>query len=158
MELDTLVSHFKNGDSKAFERLYQMYFESIHGVIYNIVRDEGRTQELTQDVFVKIWNSRTSYSSEKGRFFTWILNVARNTAIDELRSKGFKNKKQNLNTDFFVDIIGGHDRLDKKTDAIGIAKFIEKLASKCKSLIELLYFKGYTQKEAAEEMNKPENQ
>lgn len=155
MKLEQLVSQFQQKDVTAFEALYNMYSESMLGVIYNIVKDTDVAQEVMQDVFIKAWNNAESYSSKKGRFFTWILNIARNAAIDKIRSKGFKTSKQNLNVDFFVDIIASNDNLDRQTDAIGIKKFVSKLADKCKQIIELLYFKGYTQKEAAENLDIP---
>ncbi|MDW5288200.1 RNA polymerase sigma factor [Formosa sp. PL04] len=155
MQLETLIEQFQKKDEKAFEALYNMYATNIHGVIYNIVRDQDIAEEIMQDVFIKAWHKAESYSAEKGRFFTWILNIARNAAIDKTRSKSFKNKKQNLDAQFFVDILQHSDNLDEKTDAIGIGKFVSKLAKKCIEVIELLYFKGYTQKEASETLEMP---
>lgn len=155
MQLETLILKFQQKDEKAFEALYNMYSDSMRGVIFNIVRDNDIAEELMQDVFIKAWNNASSYSAEKGRFFTWILNIARNAAIDKTRSKAFKNSKKNLDAEYFVDILQNSDSLDNKTDAIGIGKFVSKLAKKCIEVIELLYFKGYTQKEASEELNIP---
>tara|TARA_R110002049_G_scaffold132372_1_gene291435 strand:- start:1512 stop:2042 length:531 start_codon:yes stop_codon:yes gene_type:complete len=155
MNLETLVEKFKQKDEKAFETLYGMYSKSMQGVIFNIVRDNDIAEEVVQDVFIKAWHKSGTYSSSKGRFFTWILNIARNAAIDKTRSKNFKKSKQNLNADFFVDIIESTDSLDNKTDAIGISKFVSKLAEKCKAVINLLYFKGYTQTEASEVLDMP---
>ena len=84
-----LIIAMQNGDEKAFSRLYTMYGEAIYGIIYSIVLDENTAEELVQDVFIKVWNNASSYSVKKGRFFTWLLNIARNTAIDETRSKAF---------------------------------------------------------------------
>ncbi|NRD19694.1 sigma-70 family RNA polymerase sigma factor [Winogradskyella eckloniae] len=154
-DLDTLVNQFQNKNQVAFEKLYSMYNKSIHGVVYNIVKDTAIADEVMQDVFIKAWHKADTYSSKKGRFFTWILNIARNAAIDKTRSKAFKQSKQNLNADFFVDIIAGHDNLDDSTDAIGIKKFVTQLGEKCKAVIELLYFKGFTQKETSEELQMP---
>lgn len=155
MDLDSLVEKFQEKDEKAFETLYGMYSDSMHGVIYNIVRDNAIAEEVMQDVFVKAWHKSDSYSSKKGRFFTWLLNISRNAAIDKIRSKAYKNSKQNLDATFFVDILETRENLDKKTDAIGIKKFVTKLAKKCKEVIELLYFKGYTQSEASEALDMP---
>lgn len=155
MDLDILVEKFKQKDEKAFEKLYAMYSESMHGVIFNIVRSNDIAEEIMQDVFIKAWNKSDTYSSKKGRFFTWILNIARNAAIDKTRSKNFKNSKQNLDATFFVDILETSDNLDNKTDAIGITGYVNKLAKKCIEVIELLYFKGYTQTEASESLNMP---
>lgn len=155
MQLETLISKFQQKDEKAFEELYHMYSDSMHGVIYNIVRDVDIAEELMQDVFIKAWHNASTYSAEKGRFFTWILNIARNAAIDKTRSKAYKNSKKNLDAEYFVDILQHSDSLDDKTDAIGIKKFVNKLAKKCIEVIELLYFKGFTQKEASEHLDMP---
>ena len=155
MQLEELVIKFQEKDEKAFETLYNMYSQSLHGVIYNIVRDNAIAEEVMQDVFIKAWNNSSSYSAKKGRFFTWILNISRNAAIDKTRSKSFKNKKKNLDAEFFVDILETNENLNQKTNAIGIRKFVGKLAKKCKDVIELLYFKGYTQKEASEKLEMP---
>lgn len=155
MQLDLLVSRFQERDEKAFETLYDMYSNSMHGVIYNIVRDRDIAEEVMQDVFIKAWHNADSYSAKKGRFFTWLINIARNAAIDKTRSKAFKNSKKNLQAEFFVDILENQDNLNSQTDAIGIQKFVKKLAKKCIEVIELLYFKGYTQKEASETLDMP---
>ena len=65
---------------------------ALYGVIFRIVQSKEYTEEIIQDVFVKIWNSVHQYDSQKGRFYTWMINIARNTAIDYLKSKGFQNE------------------------------------------------------------------
>lgn len=155
MNQELLVLQFQKKDVKAYEQLYNMYCNSISGVINAIVKNDEVVQEITQDVFIKAWNNAESYSSKKGRFFTWLLNIARNAAIDYTRSKKFKQSKQNLNSDFFVDIIASNDNLDAKVNAIGLKEFVNKLTDTCKSVIQLLYFKGFTQKEASEELQMP---
>ena len=154
-KLEELVSQFQQKDVKAYEKLYNMYCDSISGVVNTIIKNDDVTQEITQDVFIKAWNKSDSYSAKKGRFFTWILNIARNAAIDYTRSKKFKQTKQNLNSDFFVDILESSDNLENATDSIGINEFVKKLNDKCKDVIKLLFFKGYTQKEASEELDIP---
>ncbi|MCH2033978.1 MAG: sigma-70 family RNA polymerase sigma factor [Tenacibaculum sp.] len=155
MEFDQLLNRFKQKDVLAFEQLYEMYYKNILGVVFNIVRDNDIAEEVTQDVFMKAWNNATSYNTEKGRFFTWILNIARNAAIDKTRSKDFNKKSKNLDAEIFVDILQDNVNLDSRTNTIGIKEFVNKLADTCKKLIELLYFKGYTQKEASESLEVP---
>lgn len=155
MELETLVSRFQKKDVIAFEKLYDMYSENICGVVHTIVRDHHLAEEISQDVFVKVWNNSDSYNPSKGRFFTWLLNIARNAAIDELRSKSYKNKKKNLSVDYFVGILEQDNGSSKHVDTIGIRKLVKNLKEKCVQLIELLYFKGYTQREASEELQIP---
>ena len=155
MNQELLILQFQNKDLKAYEKLYNLYCDSISGVVNNIVKNENIAQEITQDVFIKAWNKADTYSEKKGRFFTWLLNIARNSAIDYTRSKKFKQSKQNLNSDFFVDILESSSSLDNSTNTIGLKEFVTKLSDKCKAVIELLYFKGFTQKEASEELNMP---
>ena len=155
MNLDSLILQFQQKDVKAYEKLYNMYCNSISGVVNTIVKNDEVAQEITQDVFIKAWNKADTYTAKKGRFFTWILNIARNAAIDYTRSKKFKQSKQNHNADFFVDILETSDSLDTATNTIGLKEFVTKLGDKCKAVIELLYFKGFTQKEASEELNMP---
>jgi RNA polymerase sigma-70 factor (ECF subfamily) len=155
MNLDHLIADFKKGDVKAYNALYAMYAESTLGIIHTIVRDQDVAQELCQDVFIKVWNKADQYDASKGRFFTWLLNIARNTAIDHLRSKAFKEGKQNLSTQNFVDILGSSTSLDSQTDAIGIKKYVAQLKERCQNLIDALFFKGYTQKETAEALEIP---
>ncbi|WP_047547781.1 RNA polymerase sigma factor [Psychroserpens sp. Hel_I_66] len=155
MNLDLLISNFQKKDEKAFEELYNMYSDSMHGVIYNIVRDHNIAEEVMQDVFIKAWHKSETYNSSKGRFFTWILNIARNAAIDKTRSKSFKNSGKNLNAEFFVDILETSENLNDQIDTIGIGKYVSALGEKCKKIVEYLYFKGYTQKETSEELDIP---
>ncbi|MCM5663838.1 RNA polymerase sigma factor [Galbibacter mesophilus] len=155
MEQELLMKRIVEKDPKAFDTLYQNYSQSLLGVIYNIVRSEEIAEEILQDVFIKIWDKAHTYTPAKGRIFTWMLNIARNAAIDKTRSKGFNKSKKNLSSESFVDILKDHDNLNDQVDAIGISKYVTKLKETCKSLIELLYFKGFTQKEASEELNIP---
>ncbi len=155
MELDALVKRFQKKDIIAFEKLYEMYWENICGVVHTIVQNKSLAEEITQDVFTKIWNNSDSYSPAKGRFFTWILNIARNAAIDEVRSKSFKNQKKNLTTDYFVGMLEQADNETTEVDTKGLLKLLNKLTDKCVQIINLLYFKGFTQKAASEELDIP---
>lgn len=152
---DGLIAEFQSKNPKAFERIYERYSESTFGVIYSVVKDKHIAEEVLQDVFLKIWDNAESYNSSKGRFFTWILNIARNAAIDKTRSKAFKNKQKNLTAEYFVDIIEEKTSLSNKVDAIGIKKYIKALKPYCKKIINLLYFQGFTQAEASEELDMP---
>lgn len=155
MQPDALILELQNKNIKAFERIYALYSENIFGVIFAIVRDEKISEEILQDVFLKVWNNAEKYTSKKGRFFTWILNIARNAAIDKTRSKAYKNSYQNFSASFYVDILEEKSDFSAKIDAIGIKKYIKALKPFCKKVIDLLYFKGFTQKEAAESLEIP---
>lgn len=159
MDLDALVVRFQKRDIIAFEKLYDMYWINICGVVNTIVRDKALAEEVTQDVFTKVWNNSDSYTASKGRFFTWLLNIARNAAIDKVRSKSYKNQKKNLSADYFVGILnraGSDDEYEEEQfDTAALKKLVLNLKDKCLQIIEMLYFKGYTQKEASKELDIP---
>lgn len=155
MQPELLIVQLQSGNEKAFERIYELYSKSIYGIIYSIVREEAIAEEILQDVFLKVWNNAPSYDGSKGRFFTWMLNIARNVSIDKIRSKEFKNNKENLKSENFVDILEERSNVSGKMDAIGLQKFINMLEPACKKLIDFLFFKGFTQKETAEELQIP---
>ncbi|WP_340202579.1 RNA polymerase sigma factor [Ascidiimonas sp. W6] len=155
MQQQQLIAKLKEKDADAFEKLYNMFSESMLGVIYNVIRDQEASEEILQDVFIKVWDKAGSYDASKGRFFTWILNISRNAAIDYTRSKKFNTQKRNLSSDLFVSTIENDENLDGKTDAIGIKKYVLQLKDKCIEIIDLIYFKGYTHSETAEKLEIP---
>ncbi|MDY0990122.1 MULTISPECIES: RNA polymerase sigma factor [Flavobacterium] len=151
---ELLVLIYKK-DEKAFTHLYDMYSKSLFSVIHVLIKNREEAEDVLQDVFVKIWKNIDSYNESKGRFYTWIINIARNTSIDKLRSKDYNNTQKNLSSDNFVNLLDESNKLSHKLDAIGIQEFVKKLKPKCIEIINLLFFKGYTQQEASEELALP---
>ncbi|PHK27067.1 RNA polymerase sigma-70 factor [Nostoc linckia z16] len=155
MTQEELLEQIYKKDDKAFTTLYDMYSQNLYGVIFNLLKDKEEAEDVLQEVFIKIWKNIDSYNEGKGRFFTWILNIARNASIDRLRSKSHNNSLKNLSADNFVHILDNNVSATNKIDAIGIREFVKKLKPKCIRLIDLLFFKGYTQQEASEELEIP---
>jgi len=155
MTQEEILSLLYKKDEKAYTILYDMYAKSLFAIIFNLVKEREEAEDILQDVFVKIWKNIDSFSESKGRFYTWMLNIARNTAIDKLRSKGFNNSKKNLSADNFVYLMDDNTKQNHKIDSIGIQEFVKKLKPKCIQIIDLLFFKGYTQQEASDELEIP---
>ena len=151
---ELLVLIYKK-DERAFTHLYDMYSKSLFSVINVLVKNREEAEDVLQDVFVKIWKNIDSYHESKGRFYTWILNIARNTSIDKLRSKNFNNSQKNLSSDNFVNYFEDSSKLADKVDTIGLQEFVKRLKPKCIQIIDLLFFKGYTQQEASDELAIP---
>ncbi|CAM4079552.1 MULTISPECIES: RNA polymerase sigma factor [Flavobacterium] len=155
MEQELLVKELLKKDNQSFTLLYDNYSKSLYGVIYNLIKNKEEAEDVLQEVFVKIWNNIDSYNEKKGRLYTWMLNIARNTSIDKLRSKGYNNSQKNLSAENFVYILEDNSKALNRIDAIGIKEFIKKLKPKCIQIIELLFFQGYTQQEASDELEMP---
>lgn len=155
MSQEELIPLILKKDDRAFTVMYDMYSKSLFSVISNFFKETEDAEDVLQEVFVKIWKNIESYSETKGRLYTWMLNIARNTAIDKLRSKGYNNSQKNLNNETFVNRIEDGNKLSNKVDAIGLKEFVNKLKPKCIQIIDVLFFKGYTQQEASDELEIP---
>lgn len=132
-----------------------MYSSSLFGVIVRIVNDNDLAEDILQDTFVKIWNSFSSYTAEKGRLFTWMVNIARNLAIDKIRSKDFKNQGKNQELENNVTFIDEQRNTVYKPELLGVKELVEQLKPEQKAILDLVYFKGYTHVEAADELGVP---
>ncbi|MBI1223432.1 MAG: sigma-70 family RNA polymerase sigma factor [Bacteroidetes bacterium] len=151
----SLVDQLRNGDKQALEKLYDAYSGMVYGVILKMIRDEETAQEIVQDVFLKVWNNIKNYDESKARLSTWIMNIARNRTIDEIRSKKFRNQKENQNIEDSVYEVDKGNNTELKVDSIGLKSVIERLRPEQKMLLELVYFGGYTHDEAAKELSIP---
>ncbi|NIJ44056.1 RNA polymerase sigma-70 factor (ECF subfamily) [Wenyingzhuangia heitensis] len=155
MDIDNLVKKFQEEkDVLAYQKLYEMYNKSMLGVIDTILQDEDLSKDVLQEVFLKVWDNIESYSPKRGRFFTWLLNISRNAAIDKTRSKDYKLQKKNQSIDIFVNISEPEDREVSDEEKTLIDK-VKKLSEKCRKIIDLIFYKGYTQKETSEELDIP---
>lgn len=152
---EDLILALHRHDKVAAEALYDMYSASLFGVILRIVNDTPTAEDVLQEAFVKIWHSATSYSAEKGRLFTWMVNIARNLAIDKIRSKDFKNQFKNQELENNVGYIEKHNSTEYKPELLGVKELVDKLRPEQKSILDLIYFKGYTHTEAADELGMP---
>ncbi len=152
---EELVLALSKQEKIAIEALYDMYSASLFGVISRIVIDEPTAEDVLQETFVKIWNSFSSYSADKGRLFTWMVNIARNLAIDKVRSKDFKNQAKNHELENNVTFIDEQRNTVYKPELMGIKDLVATLKPEQKSILDLVYFKGYTHVEAAEELGIP---
>ena len=152
LKIQGLVQELQNGDENALSTLYDMYSDSLYGLILKIVKDDGLAQDILQDCFVKIWQKAQTYDSSKGSFFTWMLNVCRNKSIDELRKVDRHRQGK--------DEIGNatdykKQGIEHNINTIGLKDIVNDLPDDQKLIVEYLYFKGYTQQETSDELDIP---
>ncbi len=150
-----LLELLKTKTEKGFSVLYDNYSAALFGVINRIVQSEEIAADVTQDAFVKIWKNLENYDAAKGTIFTWMINVARNTAIDKIRSQEYLQTRKNLEIESYTGVIDTENNSSLNIDAIGLKNLVDKLRPEYKQLIDLVYYKGYTQSEIAEEFNIP---
>lgn len=152
---EVLVKELKAQKSSAFEYLYDNYSAAIYGVIVRIVKSEEVAQEVLHDVFMKAWKNINAYSAEKGRLYTWLVNISRNASIDKLRSKEIKKTGKTDSVSDNVHTIDNANSTEQSIDGIGLEKVLDKLSDELRFVIDQMYFKGYTQTEISEEFDIP---
>jgi RNA polymerase sigma factor (sigma-70 family) len=151
-----LVAALKARDNQAFAFLYDNYAGALYSIIRQIITDNSElASDVLQEVFINIWRKIESYDQSKGRLFTWMLNVARNAAIDTLRSKSYQNSQKNQELPDNVYKGASNQTTQQNIDNIGLKKVLEKLKPEHRVLVELAYFKGFTHEEIAEMMTVP---
>ena len=150
-----LISSLQKGDEKVIAELYDSYSDALFGIIHRIIPDYNLASDCLQEVFVKIWERGSTFNPDKGRLFTWMSRIAKNTALNTIESKSFKNQKK-IQTD--EKIVSINERFATSTvsqDLFDLNGIVSQLPDKYRLMIEYCYFRGYTQKEISDELEIP---
>ena len=149
---DHIVQLLEAGDQAAINLLYENYSDSLYGVILKITKNEELAQDALQESFVKIWRNAKKYDSTKAKLFTWLHRIARNTAIDKLRSfnNRFHKEVQIDKSDVYILPTASLNQ-----DVIDLREQVTKLEEKYQIVLNALFFEGMTQQEASEELDIP---
>jgi RNA polymerase sigma factor (sigma-70 family) len=151
-EQDHIIALLKKQDSFAIEQLYDAYGAALYGTALRIVLSRELAEQVLQDTFLKVWHCGAQYDESKGRLFTWLLKITRNTAIDATRNSHFHNSKKTDYIDTLNDSSGGECL---NPDTLRLQEIVDKMDEKYKIIIDLIYFNQYTHQEAAEAMGIP---
>ena len=150
-----LVALLIQHNDQAFGYLYDNYSPALFGIISQIIPDKEMASDVLQDVFVNIWKKIDSYDASKGRLFTWILNIARNAAIDKIRSRSYQDGLKNQPLTETVNSTGENHVVNPQVNDIGLKKVVNKLKEEYRTLIDLSYFQGFTHEEISKLLNIP---
>lgn len=152
---EELILLLQRQEREAFDYLYRHYAAAISTLIFKIVKDKQTTEDVLQETFVKIWKNILHYDASKGRLFTWMINIARNTAIDRTRLKGEVMQRKIYNDTNNVNIGAENTGKEIMTDAIGLKNLIAGMKEEHRAVIDLTYFNGYTMEETAKALELP---
>jgi len=152
---EQLILLLKQKDKRALVHLYDHYGKALFGVVYRIVNNQELAEEVLQSSFEKIWDKAHQYNASKGRLFTWMLNIARNTAIDKTRSREFQQKIKTNTFEEHVNMIAQSKTVELAVDALDLKKFTNQLDENQRNIIDLIYFQGYSQSETAKKLDIP---
>lgn len=147
-----IISLLNQGDQYALNLLYENYSDSLYGVILKVTNNEEIAEDALQETFIKVWKNAHKYDSTKAKLFTWLYRIARNTAIDKLRSFNNRFQKEIQIDKSNVYIL---PRLSLNQDVMDLKEHLGRLEEKYQIVLNALFFEGMTQQEASEELDIP---
>ncbi len=158
---ERLVEALEVRDERALEALYDRYGDYVYSVCLRMVGDVQLAEDLSQEVFLRLWRRPDLYDTSRGKFVTWLLSVARNRAIDERRSRGRRFRHESPPSETTEEVIEAVPASESRDVAIvseervTVQKALANLPPEQKLAIQLAYFGGYTQQEIAEGLRQP---
>jgi RNA polymerase sigma-70 factor (ECF subfamily) len=154
----SLIDRLRRRDPDAMGELYDRFGKVAFSVIFRIVRNQSTAEDLLQETFLRVWNRVHAFDQDKGSLGPWVLTVARNRAIDYLRSVDGRMAKNAFDIErtetpgLFSDLeteILSNDRIQHIRNAF------DKLNPNQRMVIELAYFEGLSQSEMADRLKQP---
>ena len=152
-----LIARLRARDPDAMAELYDRYGRVVFSLIVRVVRDRGTAEDLVQEAFLRVWNRVAAFDEGKGALGPWLLTVARNQALDYVRSVEGRawstmmtadTERPAAYRDTEGDILNAVE-LDKLRGALA------QLTENQRKIIELGYFEGLSQTEMAERLQQP---
>lgn len=161
-EDERLVQRVADGDALALEQLYDRYGQAVYSLALRIVRDPETAEELTQEVFVRLWRFAGTFEPARGRFSGWLLGIAHNLSLNEVRRWQSRPQKAALSD---TDDERPYDPVDESADSAeaawqnirrqAIVDALKQLPDPQRRAIELAFFGGFTHLEIATMLGDP---
>ena len=147
-------------DIKAFEALYDRYGTLVYSTALRVVGDVQLAEDIAQEVFLRIWRRPDHYLPERGRFVTWLLSVARNGAVDQIRTRGRRRRHETGSEESARQLPADEGRdpalmAQLADERQKVRRALASLPLEQKRVIEMAYYGGYTQQEIAEMLSQP---
>jgi RNA polymerase sigma-70 factor (ECF subfamily) len=157
---ETLIRLIARSQSDALGELYDRYSRLVFGMARNALGDQGLAEEITQDVFMRIWNKASTYQAAQGKVVSWIAGIARNRAIDVFRHQkplldGNSLSLEELPLFDPPDSLNVEQEIETKFKEQRVQQALFQLPKEQRDVLALAYFRGYTHEEAAEALGEP---
>lgn len=158
-EIPLLMQRIAARDAIALRDLYSAFSKAIYNAIFAIVKRKEDAEEILCEIFFQVWERAPSYDIAKGSVYTWLLTMARNRAIDRIRSKGYKSGKNESAME--VDDIAAFDSYNQLDNvllserAAIVKSALQKISPDQRRVLETAYFEGQTQSEIAATLGVP---
>ncbi len=156
-EDEELLRRIAEGDEDALLRLYDKYGRLVYSLAYRVLQDHQLAEEVTQDVFTRVWQSARSFDPRKSRFTTWLTSITRNRAIDVLRRRRVRGLTGAGEAELNTAITRADERFSPEhhLQTLAVREALRQLPPAQREVLELAYFGGMTQREIAEHLHIP---
>jgi RNA polymerase sigma-70 factor, ECF subfamily len=154
----TLVRRLLQKDVGAFEQLYDRHSRATYGLVLRILQQAGTAEEVVQDIFLQLWRNAAQFDASRGPFVPWLFTLARNRALDTLRLKSERQRRQEDQVDELPPVAAAPEYekvLDEKRRAERVRALMAGLNPQQKKAIELAYFEGLSHTEIAAALKEP---
>ena len=152
-----LVSLLRSGNSQAMEVLYDRYAGLIYSVAFKILQNSADAEELTQDVFITLWQ-KDKYQPERGSLKSFLGLLARHRAIDKLRKRNttqkFLDRWQIYIYESSSDLLPLEEAEDRERKS-KLEKALSLLPTEQQEILVMSFFEGLSRTEVAEKLNLP---
>ncbi|MCC6612403.1 MAG: sigma-70 family RNA polymerase sigma factor [Anaerolineae bacterium] len=144
-------------DQSALAALYDQYAGIVYGITMRVLQNTTLAEEATQDTFMKIWKRAEDWDAERGKLVTWVLTIARYTAIDRLRKEQRQSPWTAIGLDDLLNALSSSGPVDSERffDAQVLQRLIRQLPDDRIKVIELAFFRGMSHSEIAEFLQEP---
>ena len=157
---ETLLRLIQRGHEKALSELYDRFGRLVFSIAYHSTGDQEGAEEITQDVFIRVWEKASTYRVEQGRVATWLTSIARNRAIDILRHKMVRPESRSIAWEEFTFFdpadeqdVEGEIELSQLQQRMRRA--VRQLPDEQRQALALAYFKGLSHQEIAATLDEP---
>jgi RNA polymerase sigma-70 factor (ECF subfamily) len=160
---EELMDRLTGRDLHAFEALYDRYADLVFSVALRVVADPHVAEDVTQDVFLRVWRRPDHFDVRRGKFVTWLLSVTRNRSIDERRTYSRRLRRESMPpAEEEEDVLPSTDARDDPAqmtvlsdERVAVRRAMEILPPEQRLPIQLAYFGGLTQQEIANKLGQP---
>jgi len=155
-----LLNWIKNADQSALGELYDRYHRLVYSLAYQTIGESAVAEEITQDVFLRIWEKAATYHAEQGKVLTWIVTITRNRAIDLYRRRRIRPENNPLVWEELTplersDGTNIEAEVDRSLMRTSIRTALASLPAEQRQALSLAFFRGYSHSEIAENLQEP---
>ena len=155
-----LLNRISTGDERAFEQLYERHKGVIFGLMLHMLRDGGAAEEVTLDVFTKIWNEASNYRPGRAAVKTWLVAIARHAAIDRLRRRQARpDQNESRWADDALATLPATQDVEGEVSDRELRHILQaaifKLPEELQQVLSLAYVEGCSHAEIAQRLDQP---